>query len=395
MLFAVILLTGCTQNFLKQNTLRTGGSLPDLQTKQVLDNLALLACQPDANPWHLNLASGLIQATDQGNATFTGNVFSHGASSNNMFIPALGAQRALVEQWSVNPVTDGGVLETLGVAYHKALKPQDSGVVNDILDQIVALSVRFTLLPQESTIRSILQYPDPRDQMTEIIKTLDKDEVKLKKRLDETRVYKKRLDDINVKAAYDLAMQIHDLEAKRDLLKDQTKVLNRLADSDPADKRKRSQHRYAFNRPPSPRHAPAGVRRGLEPSETSDTTLLILTALQAKSPPGYLPPTDILWQTTRNPALVDQAEDQIARLEELLEEKFQTDWLHTGCKRDVPHCACYVGHFKGCGQECYVWVMPEDYPTLQKFVRIILDLAAPTAPQDIPARSPAFSPSLR
>jgi hypothetical protein len=39
--------------------------------------------------------------------------------------------------------------------------------------------------------------------------------------------------------------------------------------------------------------------------------------------------------------------------------------------------------------------MPPDAATLYKFTRNIQTLAAPTAMQETPARSPAYSPNLR
>src|SRR5262245_39873375 len=95
----VAVCSGCTHIFLKENTLRTASSLSQLQTEQVLDNLAMLSRHPDANPWHLNLTSGLIQATDLKTGTVLGNLFSSGRASLNGFTPSLSAQRGLVEQW--------------------------------------------------------------------------------------------------------------------------------------------------------------------------------------------------------------------------------------------------------------------------------------------------------
>jgi hypothetical protein len=102
-----------------------------------------------------------------------------------------------------------------------------------------------------------------------------------------------------------------------------------------------------------------------------------------------------MWESMRNPALVDQAEDQIAALESLLhDDEFQYPWLlHSRCLKDVPHCACAVGHAKVCGEHCYVWVMPDDFDKLQKFTRILMTLTV-NAQQDVALPSPAFSPTL-
>jgi hypothetical protein len=53
-------------------------------------------------------------------------------------------------------------------------------------------------------------------------------------------------------------------------------------------------------------------------------------------------------------------------------------WYNVGCKKDVPECACYVGHF--CG--VYVWVNANGLDGLTKFTMTVIDLATgkPHAP---------------
>ena len=57
-------ITGCTTGRLRQRTVNQGGSLPELQYQQVLDNLAQFATNPSALPWHVNLREGTTQITD-------------------------------------------------------------------------------------------------------------------------------------------------------------------------------------------------------------------------------------------------------------------------------------------------------------------------------------------
>ncbi|HEV3342211.1 MAG TPA: hypothetical protein VG125_17720, partial [Pirellulales bacterium] len=71
-------------------------------------------------------------------------------------------------------------------------------------------------------------------------------------------------------------------------------------------------------------------------------------------------------------------------------------WFRTGCKRDVPCTACYIGHYNACGKECYVWVEPEGRGALAEFTLVILNLSSifqetqiVTAPTGI-----QFSPAL-
>jgi hypothetical protein len=58
-------------------------------------------------------------------------------------------------------------------------------------------------------------------------------------------------------------------------------------------------------------------------------------------------------------------------------------WLRTGCRRDVPTDACYVGHHG----ERYVWVMPDGLVGLSEFTLVLMDIATvdPTSLQLQPA----------
>jgi hypothetical protein len=53
-------------------------------------------------------------------------------------------------------------------------------------------------------------------------------------------------------------------------------------------------------------------------------------------------------------------------------------WFHSGCKKDVPREACYVGHH--C--DTYVWVLPDGLEGLTRFTMTVIDLATgkPHAP---------------
>jgi len=46
-------------------------------------------------------------------------------------------------------------------------------------------------------------------------------------------------------------------------------------------------------------------------------------------------------------------------------------WMNVGCKRDVPHHACYVGHYR----DTYVWVTPDGLEGLTRLTLTILNLA--------------------
>jgi hypothetical protein len=318
-------------------------------------------------------------------------VLSSGLASVNNLVPSFSVQRSVVEQWSVIPVVDGEQVETLRVAYRKALNPNDPEVDKAIEDQIVSLCVRYSLLPAKETIQRILATDKAHEEAVAVCESLGNE---IKRSRQKIAFLCRRCNALEPECQERLNLELQMLAAQEDLrmLEGQRTLLACLADpvcKDPTATRVGSS--VIRKQSPSSRQDP----RGLSKSESSDTTQLILTALQARMPAGYLPPTDVLWETTRNPALVDQAEDQIARLESLLDAKFRVNWVCSGCTRDVPRCTCYVGHVKDCEGERYVWVLPENYELLREFTQVIMTLGASNAPQDIPARSPAFSPALR
>ena len=95
----------------------------------------------------------------------------------------------------------------------------------------------------------------------------------------------------------------------------------------------------------------------------------------------------------RNPGLADQAMDKVTELRKMLDEE-QISWFQCGVKSEVPKCACHVGHYCGCGCDCYVWVMPEQMKKLRDFTLRLITLA-PKERQDTflsAGRGAAFSP---
>jgi hypothetical protein len=113
-----------------------------------------------------------------------------------------------------------------------------------------------------------------------------------------------------------------------------------------------------------------------------------------------LPYVPVYSRAERNIAVIEQAQDKIAALYELIRtdsegesNRFDVPWINLGCKKQSTSCRCYVGHYAGCTGESYVWVSPEDLPTLRSFALIVLALAPPEK-QDIsmPFTGAAFSP---
>ena len=108
-------ITGCTTGRLRQRTVNQGGTLPELQYQQVLDNLAQFASNPSALPWHVNLREGTTQITDS---------ISGGAAIDLgppvTWFPQLLGSRTAVAQWGMSPVIDATELRLLRIAYRRA-----------------------------------------------------------------------------------------------------------------------------------------------------------------------------------------------------------------------------------------------------------------------------------
>ena len=112
---SLCLSAGCTATRLRQRTAHFGSTLPDLQYRQVLDNLARFADNPGAMPSHVNLREGTTQVTD---SVSGGAAVDLGPPTN--WLPQLFGQRTVVAQWGMQPVIDPLELKLLRVAYRRA-----------------------------------------------------------------------------------------------------------------------------------------------------------------------------------------------------------------------------------------------------------------------------------
>lgn len=419
-LIAVTILgTGCTHTALERRTVKQASTLTDLQYKQVMDNLAMFAGNPEAMPWHVKIKGGLIQIADQGNVTLGAEfpIPVVGEAVTKLF-PSAGAQRGIVGQWDVDPATDPDELEMLHLAYRKAVRPDDPSLRQEILEKICELSVRFDVLPKKETIQSILtETKDGREGLETLNRIIDGLRLEARESQRKISMLKGHIANLPVDKP-ELISEKAKLEKERDewdaalkftveqywVLKD---LLPKTAENTAAvidfnaflaESKVQSPDQRKVQSPPKSSPTRGRERIGkLGPQDDSDTMLRILTAVHDACAPGYLPRTDIKWETERNAALIDQAEDKIRKLEKLLDPSspFHTPWLNCGQKKDVPKCACYVGHYRDCLGDRYVWVTPDGLKTLREFTLVILTLA-PIEKQDmVSGRGAAFSPTFR
>lgn len=410
-LIAVAILgTGCTHTALERRTVKQASTLTDLQYKQVMDNLAMFAGNNDALAWHVKLKGGVVQIADQGSGGFTADITTV-MGGDTRLMPAAAAQRGVLNQWDVEPAVDSDELEHLGLVYRKAVNPADPALWNQMHDAIAGLSARFSLIPQIETTRRIVwkhdngsyplkgQLPYP-DRVTDYPGA--KRVVQLINALENEKNNKKGLAGTILGLGGDVKSQAfrnHQIAVLEDLLIEET--------DDPMKQGERRKtldawrcgvgEKQALTKARSLPKTRESQRKDARPlDETSDTMPLILSAIHAASPVGYLPTTDVIWDTERNPGLIDQAEDKIRKFEDLLTvERFQVQWLGVGCKNDVPKCACYVGYYRNCGRDCYVWVTPDNQRYLREYTLAVLTMAPIQAQDVLGGRGAAFSPTLR
>ena len=336
---------GCTAVRLGRGTVSQSSTLTDIQYQQILDNLAMFACDPDAMAWHVKVNGGVVQVADQGMGMIAANV-----GGPHAVAPSLGLQRNVLHQWNVDPVIDADDLALLHIAYRKAVHPEDfdGAIRRDAFEQICEISSGFHIALT-------------RDVAMKMIDALH---------IDASPERKEKLDH-----AHDALEKLYDrLDA----------LSLRETPYDPA--------KLCHN--------------GCQiPSELEFVQEEIAKLSSSICDAAYLPVHSLMRQR-RNPGLVDQAQDRITALLSLVDEPeegappnpFSMPWVHVAChKRDIPPCACYIGRYTHCGQTCYAWVAPEQAKTLRDFTLVVLSLAPPDAQDVAPqtnglgaANSPGF-----
>lgn len=337
----ILLATGCGSIQLQRSTIRQARTLSDLQYQQVLDNLAMFSCNPNALAWHLKIRSGLVQVTSQGVAGLTAQVL--GAAE---LFPSAEASQAVVGQWDVDPTVEAGELKALQLAYQLAISPGHPQLVTKIYEQICETAVT--------------QHVVPSRQLTDAM-----------------------LNNFKATASAEKQNQIALLQLH---LKHVYDRIGELA-SRPSVQRQQIQ----------PQQGAVSTVTEIEFLKQQ-----VIGLLSSVCELTYIP-IYIERRPERNVAVIEQAQDKIEALYELvrlpengeINPFMMTRWVYFGCKRDVPKCVCYVGRYKGCEGDCYAWVPAEQQAALRDFMLVILRLA-PGEKQDIsvPGRGAAFSPGI-
>jgi hypothetical protein len=414
---AVTFCSGCTHLELKRTTVQQGSTLTDLQFQQVLDNLAMFACNPDAMAWHLKLSSGTVQVTNQVSGAFLASLPS--AVSDHvkyLFNPSVGAQRGLLGQWNVVPAVETEDLKALQLAYQKAIFPLDeTGTIRDaIYDLICELTVKYNVLLTPETVYKLLDHA--RQKKCETVEELQTRKWELKRKFqvlykdfdEQLDLLAKLSDPNNVKFLGQRLLEERQQNLRQKVIEERQQSRQNTGKWSSTEGDKKADLQKAdmeANRQITAHRRQADMEANRQITSDKDKILeyrkgigdQISNLVRELCDLPYIQRYAITGtRGEHNTAVIGQIQNKIKALVELAEEpKFAIPWLCVGKWKYVPKCACYVGHCCKCGCDCYVWVMPENRAILRDFTLTVLTLA-PLVSQEIPAPFPgggvAYSP---
>jgi hypothetical protein len=115
-----ILLSGCTHHFLLRNTTKQASTISDVLIQQVMDNIALFSANPHALPHFAVLSDGTSQAVDQ---TTPAGSLTWNARTITAEMLSINANRQLLENWKMAPVTSAGRLKRMRCALQFVVNP--------------------------------------------------------------------------------------------------------------------------------------------------------------------------------------------------------------------------------------------------------------------------------
>jgi hypothetical protein len=341
--------SGCTAAALERRTINQASTLTELQYLQVLDNIAMFACNPDALPWHMKLTSASIQVTDQGTATFLESILEMKPPATYTTTMTLSAQRGIVNQWGGLPAVDPEDLQLLELAYQKAIDPQDPThrIRAELFAKIAELAVQYNVLLSSDTLNKML---DCNTKLEESKRWL------LRHKSQELYEQLERVFDQVAK----LSLPISDIQVDNYA----QRLTNKVTEETRGEARAKLQLQQA-----QMSASVQQVRVGVEDQIVSLTR-------EACSLP-YIPRYPVTGRPEHNPYAIQLVQNKIKSLLDLAEApQFAQPWVCAAPSRTaLPEGACYVGHFAKCGCHCYVTVPPVNMATLRDFTLIILTLA--------------------
>ena len=121
--------SGCMNQQLQFSTGRTANTLPDLQYQQVIDNLAMIAANPDLLPYLAVAGQGSIQVTD-GRTSSLGLNMAPKTFTSGIF--GLGSSRNITGTWSLGTITSPEKIRSMQTAYQRAVRGSVQGNPADV-----------------------------------------------------------------------------------------------------------------------------------------------------------------------------------------------------------------------------------------------------------------------
>lgn len=118
--FALTSVTGCAHRQLERNTALAATTVNNIQYRMVLDNIAMMSCEPANLPSHVRLADGTVQISNQAGIGESGgfSLLSGSRFAFEQFGPA--ASTKISEQWGTDAVEDPIQVFALQSIYRKA-----------------------------------------------------------------------------------------------------------------------------------------------------------------------------------------------------------------------------------------------------------------------------------
>lgn len=320
-------MAGCTSRQLQFSTGRQAMTLADLQHRMVLNNLATFACNPDAIPSHVNLSTGTTQVTDTGTPA---------ANLITGYAVALTGSRSVVEEWNTTPVADPTSIGLLQIAYRRALGSDE--------DLYSSKSISANDLAQQLKTQTFV--------------------------VDDMRT-------LNEELGRNRAEKIH----PTDFISLLCERIARCKESKPKVECCKTECEYGV-----PKETADRYKKDAREYISTNSDEIVLTG-------EILTPQNLV-ATPVNPStgcpinceckgcrykvatpLAQEVRRQVFETNHGLNQ-IHAGWLGVGGRKDVPSCACHVGHHRECGRDCYVWVLPGCEKEFEDFTIAILGLAS-------------------
>ena len=325
-------LSGCTNSQLRQSTVNQAGTVADVQHQQTLQNLAAFACNRNAIPSHVNLHDGTAQITDNGSLV--------GQVINNRFL-TMGAQRTIVDQWSMTPITNDVTLRLLQVAYRNAFGAHESlyqgGLANDLAQELKKQTyqvddLRTTNANTEMKPRSLVDLILGREPKPSTV-----DSPVTSQRMQQTSTGP----TVPVTVGDEKTTPVPGIDEKA---------------ADVA--------RWSFE----------SIISSNSPEIVLDSEISIVKENLAVVPTGRADVKGRPIYRKATPLVIELRRQVMETGEDIA--KVPNGWLGVShSKRDVPKQACYVAAHKNCKCGCYVWVLPSSRGAFEDFTLKIMKLS--------------------